>query len=260
MAGIGLGIVFSLPLLFMFLASLRFPGLPPPDGFELWPQNATFQTYEFVPLFIPLWRQIGNSSIVVSVAVPITVVVASLAGFALATAGRRTRTWLLVVTLVAMMVPLSALWIPRFVIFKWLGLTDTLVALMMPALMGTAPFYILIFALAYHRIPTHLYEAALLDGWSPFQIWRRVAFPLARPATFAVAVLAFVTHWSNFIDPLIYINDESLSTVSLGLRQLQTLEPQNFSILLAASVIATMPAIGAFLLVQRTFFKKALEV
>lgn len=244
----------------MFLASLRFPGLPPPDGFELWPERATLDTYEFVPLFIPLWRQIGNSSIVVAVAVPVTVIVASLGGFAIATAARRTRMWLLVATLVAMMVPLSALWIPRFAIFKWLGLTDTLFVLMMPALMGTAPFYILIFALAYHRVPKDLYEAARLDGWSPFQIWRRVAFPLAKPAAFAVAVLAFVTHWSNFVDPLIYINDESLSTVSLGLRQLQTLEPQNFSILLAASVIATVPAIVAFLAVQRTFFRKALEI
>jgi multiple sugar transport system permease protein len=251
---------FALPLAFMFLASLRFPGLAPPDGFELIPAQATFATYDFVFRFIPLWGQIGNSLVVVAVAVPVTVLVASLAGFALVTSEGRAQRFLIVVTVGAMMVPVSALWVPRAVLFRWLGLTDSLPVLMLPALMGTTPFFVLIFALAYGRIPKDLYAAARLDGWSPFGIWRRVALPLARPATFAVAVLAFVAHWSNFVDPLLYLSDERLATVPLGLRQLQTLEPQNFPILLAASVIATLPAIAAFLIAQRAFFARTLEV
>lgn len=254
------GVVFLLPLVFMILASLRRPGLPPPDGFELWPEGASLDTYRFVPLFIEIWRQLANSLIVVAIAVPISVGIASMAGFAIAASQGRTQRALVVLTALAMMVPLSAVWIPRFVIFQKIGLTDSLVSLTVPALMGTAPFYVLIFALAYARIDKSLFDAARLDGWSPFSIWRKVAFPLAKPAAFAVAVLTFVTYWSNFTDPLLYLNDESLFTLPLGLRQLQTLEPQNFPLLLAAAVIATLPAVVAFLAAQRAFFTKTLEI
>jgi multiple sugar transport system permease protein len=244
----------------MFLGSLRAPGFGPPDGFELIPPRQTLEPYSIVFLLIPLWRQLLNSGIVVLAAVPITVLFASWAGFAIVNAGPTVRKRLIVFTVVAQMVPLSAVWVPRFALFKWLGLTDSLGALIAPAFMATSGFYVLIFALAYYRIPRDIFSAAALDGWSPFQVWRQVAFPLAAPAAFAVAVLAFVAHWSNFIDPLLYLSNTDLYTVPLGLRALQTLEPQNFSILLAGAVIATVPAVVAFLFAQRAFFTKTLEV
>lgn len=243
----------------MVLASLRSPLLGPPDGFELWPRGITFDSYSFAGRLIPLWQQMGNSLIVASIAVPVTVAVASLAGFTIVTAPARARRWLIVLTVLIQMVPVSALWVPRFVMFRWVGATDTFVPLVAPALMATSGFYVLVFALAYHRIPRDILHAAELDGWSPFSVWRRVAFPLAKPAAFAVAVLAFVAHWSNFIDPLIYLSDTRLYTLPLGLRALQTLEPQNFPILLAASVIATLPPVLAFLGAQRAFFTRTLE-
>lgn len=249
-----------MPLAFMVAGSLRMPGLPPPDGFEWVPDPVRWDNYRNVFGFVDLWGYMRNSAIVVIVAVPITILVASLAGFAIATATPRLQRVLIVASLVAMMVPASALWIPRFVMFKWLHLTDSLVPLIAPALMATTPFYVLIFGLAYSRVPKSLYEAARLEGMSALSIWRRVAFPLARPAAFAVGVLAFAWHWANFIDPLIYLSNEDRFTVPLALRSLQTLEPTNHPILLAAAVLATVPPVIAFLLVQRTFFRKTLEV
>jgi multiple sugar transport system permease protein len=259
-AGLVLAGLFVMPFAFMFFASLRPPGLPPPDGFELWPERFTFETYEFVFRLVPLWRQIGNSLFVAFIAVPITVLFASWAGFAIATAPPRRQKALIAVTILAMMVPVVALWVPRFAMMRWVGLTDTLWSLMTPALMATTPFYVLIFGLAHFHVPRDVYEAARLDGWSPFQVWRRVAFPLARPAAFAVAVLAFVSHWANFTDALLYLSSEDRFTVPLGLRTLQTLEPQNFPLLLAGSVVATVPALAAFLAAQRAFFTRTLEV
>lgn len=260
LVGLALGALFALPLLFIVFGSLRPPGLPPPDGFALWPERLSLDTYRSAFAFVPLSRQIVNSLLVVAVAVPVTVVIASWAGFAIVSARGRSQRLLIAVSVVAMMVPVTALWIPRFVLVKWLGLLDTLWALMLPALMATTPFYVLIFALAYSRIPREVLEAAQLDGWSPFQVWRRVAFPLEKPAAFAVAILAFVAHWSNFTDALLYISDERISTVPLGLRALQSVEPANFPLLLAAAVVATLPAVVAFLIAQRAFFTRTLEV
>ncbi len=149
---------------------------------------------------------------------------------------------------------------PRFVMFRWLGLLDTLWPVIAPALMATTPFYVLLFALAYSRIPATLFEAARLEGLSPFAIWRKVAWPLAVPAAFAVAVLAFAWHWANFIDPLLYVSSPEKLTVSVGLRALQTLEPTNHPILLAASVMVTAPPVVAFLAAQRSFFTRTLGV
>lgn len=252
--------VFLLPLGFLAVGSLRLPGLPPPAGFEWVPRPLSWSNYRTVFLFVPLWTYMKNSLVVVAVAVPVTVLVASWAGFAIVTASARTRKVLVVVSLAALMVPATALWVPRFVMLRGLGLTDSLVSLMTPALMGTTPFYVLLFALAYSRLPRTFFEAAALEGLSPLGTWRRVVWPLTRPVTFAVAILAFIFHWSNFVDPLLFISSREHFTLPLGLRQLHSLDPTNFPILLAASVIATIPAVIAFVVVQRAFFAKTLEV
>lgn len=252
--------LFLLPIVFMVSGSLRLPGLPPPDGFEWFPSMTTRANYRTVVGLVPLLAYMRNSLVVVLIAVPVTVVVASWAGFAIVIATPRARRALIVVSLVALMVPISALWVPRFVMFRWMGLVDTIWPLIAPALMATTPFYVLVFALAYSRIPRSLYEAAALEGWSPLQIWRHVAFPLGRPAAFAIAVLAFVWHWSNFIDPLLFLSSQERFTVPLGLRALQTLEPTNHPLLLAGAVIVTIPPVLAFFAAQRAFFTKTLEV
>jgi multiple sugar transport system permease protein len=252
--------LFLLPLAFMAAGSLRTPGLPPPDGFEWLPSHLRFSNYETMFFFAPLWTFLRNSLIVVAIAVPITVLIASLAGFVIATATARTRRLLVGASLIALMIPTTALWVPRFALFRWVGLIDTLIPLMMPALMATTPFYVLLFALAYARIPRALFEAARLEGLSPAQVWRKVAWPLGKPVAFAVAVLAFAFHWSNFIDPLLYLSSEQSHTISLGLRSLAALEPTNHPILLAASVFAAAPPIIAFLIAQTAFFRDTLEV
>ena len=255
-----LSIVFLTPLVFMLLGSLRGPGLPPPDGFELVPRGFTWGNYRTVFAFVPLATYLLNSLVVVVVAVPITVVVASWAGFAIATARADIRRRLVLACVVALMIPLSALWVPRFVMFRWLGLVDTMWPLVAPALMATTPFYVLLFALAYGRVPKALYEAAQLENLSPIEIWRRVAWPMARPAAFAVGVLAFTWHWANFVDPLLYLSSGEGFTVPLGLRALQTLEPTNHPILLAGAVLVSLPPVIAFLAAQRSFFTKTLDV
>jgi multiple sugar transport system permease protein len=234
--------------------------LPPPDGFEFVHEQVRWANYETVGGFVDFARQAVNSTVVALVAVPLTVLIASWAGYAIAFSDESARRRLIVVSIVALMIPATALWIPRFVLFKTLGLTDTLVPLMAPALMATTPFYVLIFALAYSRIPARLIESARVDGLSEVAIWRKVAWPLGRAAAAAVAVLAFVFHWSNFVDALLYLSSQANQTLPLGLRALQSLEPTNHPIMLAAAVLVTAPAAIAFLLVQRAFFGRTLEV
>ncbi len=251
-------VVFLAPLVLMVVGSLRQPGLPPPDGFDLLPVPARWANYSDVAAIVPLARQLLNSALIVVVAVPVTVLIASGAAFVMVTGPVRVRRWLLAVSLLALMVPASALWVPRVVLYDRLGLTDHTLVAALPALMATTPFFVLLLALAFSRIPRSLFEAAAVEGLSPLRTWRTVGLPLTRPATCAVAVLAFVFHWSNLVEPLLLIAREERWPVSLGLRTLAAFEPTFYPLLLAASVVVTVPAVAAFVLVQRAFFDRTL--
>ncbi|HWL65160.1 MAG TPA: carbohydrate ABC transporter permease [Actinomycetota bacterium] len=256
----GVAILFLAPLVFMFLGALRFPGLPPPDGFEVIPRFVRWANFQSAFMVVSLLEQIMNSLLIAAVAVPVTVVIGSLAGYAIVASPPRVGKRLAVISVIALLVPVTSLWIPRFVMFRWLGAIDTPWPLIAPALMATTPFFVLIFALTYSRIPKQLLEAARLEGLSELSIWRRVVWPLGMPAAFAVAVLAFAFHWSNFMDALLYIYDEANFTVPLGLNALSSLEPPMRPIFLAASVVATIPVVIAFLAAYRAFFVRTLEV
>jgi multiple sugar transport system permease protein len=197
-----------------------------------------------------------NSAIVAGIAVPLSVVVGSWAAFAMTRLSPGAARIMIVASLVALMVPLTMLVVPRFAIFRGLGLTGTYLPLIAPALLGMSPFFVLVFYRSFRRIPAELFDAARLEGLGPVAIWRRVAMPLARPATVAVAVLAFGISWANVLDPLVYLVDERQFTLPLGLRALAALPAENFPVMLAGATAATAPVVIAFLAAQRWLFKE----
>lgn len=247
--------MFLAPLVVMVLGSLQRPLQPPPDGLDLWPNPAEWSNYyPTVPRFLPLARLLLNSLLLVVVAVPVTVVVTSMAGLAIVMAHGRLRRWLLGVSVLMLFVPAAALWVPRVVLLRSVGLADTPLTVALLALAGTTPFYVLLFALAFSRIPSSLLEAATLEGLSPYAVWRRIALPLARPAAVAVAALSGLYYWSTFMDPLTLVSSPEYWPAALGLRSLSELEAALYPIYLAAAVVVTAPALLAFGLGQRAFF------
>ncbi|MCM0675535.1 carbohydrate ABC transporter permease [Micromonospora phytophila] len=243
--------VFAAPLWFMVVGSLRPAGLPPPRGVELLPTQPTLAAYARLPELMPLFTYLANSALVVAVAVPLTVLVASLTGFGLRlltpTARRRTVLGLLALLLV----PVTAVWATRFELFRLAGVVDTYVPLLAPALLAVSPFLVLLYAWSFGGVPDTQLQAARLEGAGWLTIWRRLALPQVRPATLAVAVLAFTFHWSNFIDPLLYLTSGDRYTYPLGLRFLLLLNPTDWPLLMAGCVVATAPCVVVFLLAQR---------
>ncbi|HET8652568.1 MAG TPA: carbohydrate ABC transporter permease [Gaiellaceae bacterium] len=252
-AAIALAVAFLLPLWFMVSGSLREPGTPPPRAPELLPRPLSTTSYDRAFDLVDLARHTANSLVVAALTVPLAVVVASLAGFAFLLVRGRARALLVGLSFAALMVPITALLVPRFTLFRWLGLTDTWVPLVAPALLGLSPFYVLLFYWSFRRLPPELLEAARLEGMTPFAMWRRVAMPLVRPVTIAVGLLAFIASWGNFLEPLVYLFDPDLYTLPLGLRSLEALDRTNYPVLLAGAVVATAPVVLAFVVAQRYF-------
>lgn len=247
--------VFVVPLLWVVAASLRLPGLPPPRGIDWLPSPVAWWNYRELFVVLPMGGYLLNSLVVSSASVAITLLVASWAGFAMSRLPRRVRGWLVLLAVGLRLVPLTTLWLARFVIFTRLQLTDTLWVLIAPAWMGTSPFYVLLFYWSFRRLPADLFDAARLDGAGALGIWARVAMPLAAPTTAAVAVLAFVHYWSDFINPLLYLKSERNYTLAVGLRVLQQLDITNWPLLMAGAVVMMLPILAVFLLAQRAFFQ-----
>jgi len=250
---VALATLFVLPFWFLVAGSLREPGTVPPRTPELLPHPISTQAYSDAFEFVDLGRYLLNSIAVAVLTVPAAVLVASWAGFAILLLAGRTRVVLLALSFVALMIPITALIVPRFTLYRWLGLTDTWVPLVAPALLGLSPFYVLLFYWSFRRLPAELFEAARLEDVRPFTMWRRLAMPLVRPVTAAVGMLAFIASWGNFLDPLVYIFDPDLYTLPLGLRSLSVLDRTNYPVLLAAAVVATAPVVVAFAVAQRFF-------
>jgi len=245
--------VFLAPVIVMVAGAFREAGAPPPTSIELLPRPLSTANFAGAAELVDLGRQAVNSLLVAAMAVPLAVAVASMAGFALARLGGRVATSVAVAAIVALMVPATALFVGRFWVFRTLGVTDTWVPLVAPALLGMSPLYVLVYVWSFRRIPSELFDAARLEGLTPLRTWWRVGMPLVRPITGAVAVLAFVASWNDFIDPLLYLFDSRLYTLPLGLRSLATLDAPYAPYMLAGALMATVPVVVAFLLGQRAF-------
>ena len=245
---------FVVPLLWVVAASLRLPGMPPPRTIEWLPSPVAWSNYRLIFELVPLGRYTLNSLVVVALAVPITLVTASWAGFAMTQLPARVRRPLIVLAVLLRMVPSTALWLTRFILFKELMLIDTLWALVAPALMGTNPLFVLLFYWTFRRIPPALFDSARLDGAGLLSIWARIAMPLARPTITAVSVLAFTFYWSDFINPLLYLKSESRYTLPIGLQVLQQMDKTNWPLLMAGVIVMAGPIVLMFLLMQRYFW------
>ena len=248
-----IALLFVLPLFWMVVASLRQPGLPPPKSVEWWPTAPVWGNYLELFRIIPMARYIANSIAVVAIAVPVTILTASATGFALSQLTDPTQRRLLTFGILLLMIPGASVWLFRYQILRWLHLIDSLWALVIPALAGGNPLYVLIYYWTFRRLSGQVFEAARLDGAGAVATWRQIAIPLSQPTTAAVILLAFSAFWSDFISPLLYIYRPDLYTMPVGLQILKQVDSTNWPLLMAAGVLAIVPVVILLLVVQRRY-------
>ena len=255
---IALSALFLLPLASMVVGSLRKPGLPPPRGIEWLPNPITLSNFTSAFQVVDLGRYALNTLVVEALAVPVTLLVASWAGFALSQLSTKFAQRVIALSLALLLLPETSLWVSRFILYKSVNILDTPFALAAPSLLGTTPLYMLIFYWTFRRVPKEIWESAWLDGSGAFRVWWSLGVPAARAAFAAVGVLTFVYYWREFNEPLLYIQTIERYTLSVGLSYLEQLDPSNWPLLMAGSVVITLPLVIVFLIAQ-TFFLEPLE-
>ena len=248
--------VFLAPSVLALLGSLRPVGTTPPTTIDLYPAGADLSNYGELVGRTSLRRQTLNSLLVAVISVPAGTLVASWAGFAIARLPRRAALFLLGLTVVAAMIPVTALLVGRLVLFRLSGVTDMPVPLMAPALIGVSPLLVLLFAWSYFTIPREIYDLAREAGLGPFRTWWHVAMPLRIDAAGVAAAVAFMITWGNFLDPLMYIYDERWFTLPLGLASLAELPPTDQGLMLAAAMFAIAPVLLTAFVAQRFVYSR----
>jgi multiple sugar transport system permease protein len=165
----------------------------------------------------------------------------------------RDRLFLLLVS--TMMLPGIVTMIPTYILYKYLHWIDTFNPMIVPAYFGGGAYNIFLFRQFFMSIPKDLDEAARIDGASPSLIFWRIMMPLSMPALATVGVFSFSGAWHDFMGPLLYLNDSEKQTLELGLRTYRNLADTRWELIMAASVLVSLPLIIMFLFSQRYFVK-----
>jgi ABC-type glycerol-3-phosphate transport system permease component len=203
---------------------------------------------------VPFWRYLFNTTFIVTFVVAGTVLSSSLCAYAFAFCRVPYRKIVFYGVLATIMLPRAVRIIPTFILFRTIGWIDTFKPLILPAFFGQA-FVIFLFRQFFLGLPRELIEAAKIDGASTLQIYWRVVMPLSRPVMVTVALFAFTMTWNDFMGPLIYLNSQENWTLQLGLQSFQGQIANEWSLLMAATVITVLPVILLFLFLQRYFIQ-----
>ncbi len=247
-----LALVFVFPFLVMLSTSFKLPAdifsAPP----TLWPKEWTLQNFVAVFDEIPFWQYLANTLLVAGLSVLGMLIASPLVAYSLSKIGWRGRRPLLIVVMATMMLPPQVTMIPLFLLWNGLGATNTYLPLVLPAFFGT-PFLIFMIRQFLMSIPNELLQAARIDGASELRIYWSIVLPMARPALITATIFQFVWAWTDFLNPLIYLNDSSKYTLSIGLYAFFGEHNVDWGPLMAASVLFTIPALALFVVFQRYF-------
>jgi ABC-type glycerol-3-phosphate transport system permease component len=145
--------------------------------------------------------------------------------------------------------------IPRFILFRALGWYDTLLPLIVPSWFGGGAFYVFLMRQYYLTLPFELDEAARVDGAGTFYIYWRIMLPLSGPALAAVVVFSFVSHWNDFLGPLIFTQSAETRTLALGLRSFLGQYKSAWNMLMVGSVLMLLPVLALFFAAQKYFVR-----
>jgi len=244
--------VFLLPFLWMLSTSLKpdaqLYAYPP-----IWiPNPLQWANYPKSVSYVPFFVYLKNTLIISPISMVGVVISSALAAYSLSRIQWPGRHILFLLTIATLMLPFQVTLIPVFLVFKNLGWVGDFRPLILPQFLGYA-YYIFLMRQFFMGIPTELSEAAYIDGANEFRIFWSVILPLAKPALATVAVFQFIRSWTDYLNPLIYLNDQSLYTLQLGLQQYSSQYGREWGLLMAAAVQITLPPFVIFFLTQRTF-------
>jgi ABC-type glycerol-3-phosphate transport system permease component len=249
-------LVISFPFFWQITTSLKAPS----DVFQwppVWfPVPPHFENYREVADIVPLLQYLRNSLVISGSVIVGTLLSCSLAAYGFARLRFPGRNLLFLVLISPLILPGAVTIVPRFILFQRLGWYNTFLPLTVPSFFGDA-FYIFLLRQFFMGISLELEDAARIDGAGYFGTFARIILPLAKPALGTVAIFSFMGSWNDFFNPLVYLGDDRLYTLPLGLVFFQGSPRSSIQIhlLMAMAVVIVIPCIVVYFFAQRLFIQ-----
>jgi len=244
--------LFIMPFYWMIVTSLKsvteLRAVPP----TLFPKEFHFEHYAQAVQFIPFLKYTINSMTYVVFAVLGAIFSNTLVGYGFSRIKWKGREAVFLVVIATMFIPFPVVLVALFDIFAKLRLINTFYPLILPAWFGSA-LYIFLMRQYLLTIPKELSEASYIDGCGEFQIFLKIILPLMKPVIGVVAIFTALAAWNDFLGPLIYIQNQDLYPLSIGLQFFRSQREVEYSLLMAASTLVVLPVTIIFLCFQRFF-------
>ncbi|MBV6716233.1 carbohydrate ABC transporter permease [Paenibacillus chitinolyticus] len=242
------GIVFLIPFVWMILSAFKPESevlrIPP----TLFPETFTMENFKNLFERMNFGVYLKNTLIVVLFSF-VGLFLNAMAGFGFAKYRFKGREGLFYLVLATMMIPGQVTMIPVYLILNSIELTNTLVGVVLPGLVGA--FGVFLFRQFMSTIPDELLEATRLDGASELRTFAQIVLPISKPILSVQAILTFIAGWNSFLWPLIIANDEKLYTLSVGLSLLKGQYDSNFALQMAGSAFMVVPILIIFAIFQK---------
>ena len=243
-----MAVISLYPFIWVLISSFKDNNSIFGDPFGL-PKELLIENYREVWEGADVGRNFLNSMYVCLVTLVILIVITSMGSYIL------TRVWknglLSIYFSLGIMIPIHALLIPSVLIFKRMGLTDNLFALVLMYTATNISFSMFIMNGFFEGIPREMDEAATIDGCSRSQIFFRIIFPIAKPGIATVATLAFLNCWNDLLLGLVLISSPHKKTLSLAISALKGSYATRYGLLCAGFVISIIPVVIMYLLFQK---------
>jgi len=245
--------VFAGPLIGLLVGA--FSRVPNPTKFTLWPHDFTLQNFA-VAGHRGVYRYLVNSFVVVGFGLLLQMIVSVFASYALARKRFRGAAIVMLIVLATMMLPEEVVAIPLSVVLSdlpvlHLNLIGNYLGMILP--LGAWGFSIIVMTEFMREVPVTLEEAARIDGAGELRVFWSVILPVCRPALGVIGVFGFTMVWDQYLLPLIVAREPSQFTLPIALRTLRADDEVGIGVLLAASLLALLPSVIAFLMFQRQF-------
>ncbi|MCV3735354.1 carbohydrate ABC transporter permease (plasmid) [Rhizobium sp. TRM96647] len=245
-------VVFALfPLFWLLKVSVTPNDLLYSEGVRMWPSRTTFEHFDFVIAHSAFPTFFKNSLIVSGATAVVVTILASLSGYALSRFSFRAKYWIVALMLITQMFPLVMLVAPIFKMLSPLGLTNSLTGLVIVYSAFNVPFATFLMQSFFDGIPKDLEEAAMIDGATQFVAFRQIILPLTLPGIAATLGFVFTAAWSELLFALMLISGNDAATFPVGLLTFVSKFSVDFGQMMAAGVLALIPACLFFLLIQR---------
>jgi len=251
----GIALLLLIPFAWMVSSSLKTPAEVFQTPMTWIPEPVQWANYIKAFEAMPVLLYTRNTLIITFLSIVGYLTSGSMVAYAFARMRWPGRDIWFIILLSTMMLPPQVTIIPLFVIFRQLHWINTYYPLVVPAYLTGWPFFIFLMRQFFLTIPDELAEAARVDGAGHLQIYRSIILPLSKPVLATVAIFAFLLHWNDFFGPLIYLTDDNKFTLALGLMAFASRHQNEWSILMAVSLIMLLPTLLVFLFCQRYFIE-----